>query len=385
MKDKVVENIFKDYKILIDTCSLMAGQKALFYFDIFPLIRKVDNKVGILESVEKELNKNLTYSDRIDKAKEGLEILDYLRKNHLVEFIKVDESGHADHHFVKHIFDLSKKEKICLITEDKNLAKDVLINIKTITSSAIKHDITAIKIGSGDALVWTIEELERKLDLVTNPSYTIINQNKNHKLLVTIVLDNSASMKGNKIEKIKSAIENFHNNLIKNNMQDYFEYSINIFDSFSPKTIKRFDEEELNPNKIFAGGIPLLEKLILESLVKLEERISEINNMGRQTYKSWVLLLSDGQNFGNIENAMKKIDDLIKKDIITLFPFALSDITFDESLKELVKYKRPLVINDFKYDKLFEWVFSLAVQRISTPINEKFSLKPDSFNGWAQK
>ena len=118
--------------------------------------------------------------------------------------------------------DFSKKHPVCLITEDKSLAKDILVNIKGFDSTTIKNDITAVKIGIKEPKIWEIAELEEKLKLNENDNYHLLTKNNNHKMLISIIVDNSSSMKGDKINALKLAIQNFDNNIKQSQLNKFF-------------------------------------------------------------------------------------------------------------------------------------------------------------------
>lgn len=210
----------------------------------------------------------------------------------------------------------------------------------------------------------------------------IINGNRNCKLLLSIIVDNSSSMKGEKIHKLKDAIIKFNNYMLTTNLSNYFEYTLIVFNGLQSKKLKEFNSNHLSIDEMAEGGLALLEKSILLGLDELEKRLSELNYDGVQYYKPWFILLSDGQCYENIDLALIKLKDLYKTGVLTYFPFALSDSKFDERLDELKKIKRPITISTYQYDNLFEWLYDTVKKRVTTSIEESIKLASDCFDGW---
>lgn len=208
--------------------------------------------------------------------------------------------------------------------------------------------------------------------------------NPKHKMLLSIVIDNSASMKNNKMDLIKSALSNFDKKINENGINEYLKYQVVTFESLHAKDFKKF-ESRLEVDALRALGIPLFNKAILRANENLQEEIKNVTSNNFEIYKPWLIVLFDGINFGQVSESTKLISHAISNNKLTYFPFMLSNNDIDESLKELVDLKRPLIISQFKYENLFDWIIKTLTQRIMTPFDQPAKLDFMDFDGWIQK
>lgn len=208
---------------------------------------------------------------------------------------------------------------------------------------------------------------------------------KEPKMLLTIIADNSASMKGNKIDLLKDSIADFNKKIQENNLFDRIEYSIVVFNGFHANTFKDFRDNNFAKDKLFAGGVPMFDRALELALEQLNVRKKSLDDEKCEYYKPWVVLLMDGNNFGELDNVVSKLKKQRDDNKLTFFPFKLSDNPVDESFKALSSWMHPLSIINNQYDSLFTWMFNVLEKRINTPIGQNFSLSPDGFDGWVRK
>ncbi len=213
----------------------------------------------------------------------------------------------------------------------------------------------------------------------------IINGIRNCKLLLSIIVDNSSSMKGEKIQKLKAAISDFNYYMLTTNLSNYFEYTLIVFDGLHSKKLKDFNNNNFNVEEMVEGGLALLENSLQLGFDELYKRLSELNYDGVQCFKPWLILLSDGQSYENIDLAVTKLKDLYQNGKLTYFPFLLSSNKIDERLDELKNVKKPISILNNQYDQLFMWMYETVKKRVVTPIERSMKLESDCFDGWTMK
>ncbi|MFI3210177.1 MAG: PIN domain-containing protein [Peptostreptococcaceae bacterium] len=98
----VMNSYAKNYKIFIDTCSLMDNNIENFYKNIYPYLEKYSNKIIVPHRVIDELKKHFN-SDNIErntKAKKGLYILKKLQDKNLIDIKGEDTDNFADNVFL---------------------------------------------------------------------------------------------------------------------------------------------------------------------------------------------------------------------------------------------------------------------------------------------
>ena len=356
--DTELTYIVKHKNIIVDATSLMCGQKDYLLLNLFDELRKNDKKVYVLSNTIDTLNEYLNYSEKARFAEDGLSVLEQFDKEKRIEYLNGDELINA----------VSRFNDVCVVTENKKKVID--IEKRTNNMSVVSY-----KICSGKLVKW---------DLYTNEEAKG-NMSGEAKLIISIVIDNSASMKGDKIEKMKEAIRRFNNRINRENLSDKLQYSITIFRGFDSVCFKQFDQNLPEIDNLYAGGIPFVELTIKNSLDLIEKKVNEYEKSNITYYKPWMVLLLNGENYGDITDVSGRIVNTIKEGKMSFFPFALSDNEFNQNLTLLKKIKPFTVIKDEMYDRLFDWVFELAKTRVNTPINKSFSIDISSFDGWTIK
>lgn len=177
---KVLENYCKDWKIFIDTCSLLQKSSDDFWMNIIPLLHQYQNKIFVpLRSVE-ELEKHSKNKSNVELARKAQACLKQLKQ--LVESGYVEIRGEKTDNFADNVFQVvftkfRMNHKLLLITQDNDLAKDILalndnrsvkanevkvnrINKYGFLSEFFWHDLE----GNLDSMKSSKKNKERKLD-----------------------------------------------------------------------------------------------------------------------------------------------------------------------------------------------------------------------------
>lgn len=124
-----MENYVKEYKIFIDTCSLLHFSVNKFWMNIIPLLNKYRSKIIILLRSIDELEKHSKNKDKIELAKEANDCKKTL--NRLMSAGYIEVRGEENDNFADNVFQVvftkfRMTHKLLLITQDNNLAKDIL-------------------------------------------------------------------------------------------------------------------------------------------------------------------------------------------------------------------------------------------------------------------
>lgn len=130
-----LEEAVKDYRIFIDTCSLLNEGSDKFFMNIVPILYRHNKHIVIAKRVAQELIK---YSQHPElgraqgkpqlhkRATEVLKRLSELKKNGLVQIFGDDSDNFADNVF-QTVFTQKRLEyNLMLITQDRDLSQDIL-------------------------------------------------------------------------------------------------------------------------------------------------------------------------------------------------------------------------------------------------------------------
>ena len=123
-----MEKVINDNKVFIDTCSLLYEHSSEFWVHVFPILQKYNKKIIIPYRCIEEVNKLSQSQDR-DKVKIAIEAnksLVQLQKANLLDIRGEKNDNFADNVFLVQFTKFRMSYKLLLITQDRNLGKEVL-------------------------------------------------------------------------------------------------------------------------------------------------------------------------------------------------------------------------------------------------------------------
>tara|TARA_Y100001980_G_C14552398_1_gene336581 strand:- start:2105 stop:3622 length:1518 start_codon:yes stop_codon:yes gene_type:complete len=158
MNKEDLSSIVKDHLVLIDTSALMDERADIFFNGMIKSSLKGDQKIYLLECVYEELEniiKKKKYSKNSKElAKKGKAIIGSFFQKDLIErwknpSISRDKSvtRDTDEFYLNLFTELRTRNKLCLISQDKGLSKEI---IRLNHSKATKNKIKGIKVLSID-------------------------------------------------------------------------------------------------------------------------------------------------------------------------------------------------------------------------------------------
>lgn len=124
-----LEHYVKDRKIFIDTCSLLSKGADRFWEHVIPLLHQYHNKIIIPLRVVEELQKHQKNTAKPQLAEDANHSLRQLQQ--LLQAGYVEIRGEASDNFADNVFQtvftkFRMQYKLLLITQDNDLAKDIL-------------------------------------------------------------------------------------------------------------------------------------------------------------------------------------------------------------------------------------------------------------------
>lgn len=137
-----LNKLVQERKLFIDTCSVMAEGSDLFWQKIVPLLETYHNKVifpyRCWQELEKHTNQQQDPQKR-ERAVHAIQCLTPLIHKKLVDIRGEETDNFADNVFQTVFVKFRLKYKLCLITQDNNLAKDILAlnHIKSVKAYSI--------------------------------------------------------------------------------------------------------------------------------------------------------------------------------------------------------------------------------------------------------
>lgn len=137
----------ENYKIFIDTCSLLDDSVDIFLENMVPELKKANNKFIIPFRVIEELQKhekNTKDKELVIKAKAALVSVEKLMQQKLIDIRGEKSDNFADNVFSVVFTKFRLSHKLLLITQDRNLGRDILA--LNDTKSAKAYDVLVKRI-----------------------------------------------------------------------------------------------------------------------------------------------------------------------------------------------------------------------------------------------
>lgn len=119
------------------------------------------------------------------------------------------------------------------------------------------------------------------------------------------------------------------------------------------------------------------------ALKMLDERKELYKSKGIQYYQPWLVIMTDGENNGDIKELQEAIDltnEKINKGKLTLFPIGIGKDADMATLAKFSPNRPPLRLKELKFKEFFQWLSqSISRTSVSKP-GEKVVLP--SVEGW---
>lgn len=158
--EEEIESIFRDKKkkIFIDTCSLMSPQIETFFAKAVRFVELYENKIIIPQKCVEELDKH-QYSDIDEKAHSAHHALHLIQKlkDKYIRIMGEKNDNFADNVFLTVFEKFRMKYSLLLITQDKNLAKEILLKNQSVASRGLPIEVRLINESNGKLQVFNRE------------------------------------------------------------------------------------------------------------------------------------------------------------------------------------------------------------------------------------
>jgi uncharacterized protein YegL len=217
-------------------------------------------------------------------------------------------------------------------------------------------------------------------DLIENPT---------PRVPVSLCLDTSTSMAGDKVRELVQGVNLFYDALNEDDdAHDAAEVSIVEFNSGARLLQDFASVERLQPISAFLpSGLTHMGEGVNLALDTLEKRKAMYSGSGVLYYQPWLVLMTDGQPNGDraeLERAVQRVATMADQRKLVIFPIGIGADADMDVLARFSPNRPPLRLRDLKFKDFFEWL-SKSVSRVSrsTP-GDKVKLDLDGLRGWAE-
>jgi len=138
----IMESYTKEWRIFMDTCSILHFAVDKFWMNIIPLLRQYQAKIIIPLRAIEELEKHSRNTEKMELATNSQNTLKLLQQLINARFVEI--RGEKTDNFADNVFQVvftkfRMTNKLLLITQDNNLAKDILAlnGIKSVKANPV--------------------------------------------------------------------------------------------------------------------------------------------------------------------------------------------------------------------------------------------------------
>jgi len=176
-----LKNIIKNYKVFIDTCSLLHPQaENIFYKTFPPILVQNDIKLILPHRVVNEIEKLRKHKSQSTRnyAIKAFKILGEYSQKSLIDIRGEPEDPFADNVFHYVFSKFRTKHNLCLLTQDVKLSKNIAA-IGDMESVKSSYEIMVLKITNhGEMIEW---DHSKKPDRVSENKFEKANRVVNRK------------------------------------------------------------------------------------------------------------------------------------------------------------------------------------------------------------
>lgn len=191
----------------------------------------------------------------------------------------------------------------------------------------------------------------------------IVNVSEPHMALMFLV-DTSGSMHGEPINELNKGLNRFKEQVCKDSKtKDILDISIIRF-SDDWEIVQEFTPVEyMQPVNFEANGSTYMAEALQKSIELVNERSRFYRRAGTEPYKPWIVLISDGAPFDDVDDMAKQINDMVEMEKLAFWSLAVPGADMDVLHK--LSGRRVLNLADYDFAGFFDWV-NKSMRAVST-------------------
>ena len=202
------------------------------------------------------------------------------------------------------------------------------------------------------------------------------------RLIISMILDNSAAIQGEKFDNFKTAFQACLRKFAQNNPMN-IDLEVIGFDEFSPVVLKSYRDEDFKCAELQPYKMPFLGKAIDLSLKDMKALIEYYNSKNVPMFKPWMFILTDAYTLDDVNYSVTAMKQFFINTKVLYMPFLLSQKKIPQNVEALMTVKSPMRIKDNCYEQFFEWFYNIAQKRAETDIDVGVKFNRSEFEGWA--
>lgn len=200
---------------------------------------------------------------------------------------------------------------------------------------------------------------------------------------VVLLLDNSASMSGPKIDALNEGLRVFQEELSADSLaMKRVEVGIITFGPVKVQSDFTVATNFIAPHLAVEGNTPMGEAIV-SAIDLLRARKERYRANGIQFYRPWIFMITDGAPTDDTREATRRISEGEAKKEFVFYSVAVEGADMDR-LRQLCVRAAPLMLKGLSFRELFVWLSnSLGSVSRSNPGEAIALSNPTAPDGWA--
>lgn len=201
-----------------------------------------------------------------------------------------------------------------------------------------------------------------------------------------LLLDTSASMKGEPIDALNKGLRTFKDDLIKDPLASLrVEVAVVTFDSRINVVQNFITVDEFEPPTLTAQWQTYMGTGILKSLDMIEARKKQYRANGITYYRPWLLMVTDGEPEGESDKIVKQAAELIRayeiEQKITFYAVGVRNANMARLSQ--IATRRPIKLRELMFEDMFIWL-SNSMEQISYSLGKQISISSTEGQNWSE-
>lgn len=192
-----------------------------------------------------------------------------------------------------------------------------------------------------------------------------------------------------RIDELQKGVEAFYRAILEDEVAVYSaEICIVTFNSKATCLVDFASiERQKNIPQLCSSGETAMGEGVNLALNLLEQRKQEYKDKGIDYYQPWLVLMTDGEPNGNIEELKKAINrtvEMVNNKKLTVFPIGIGSDADMNTLNKFSPKRAALKLQGLKFQEFFAWLSkSVSKTSQSTP-GETIKLDLEEIKGWGE-
>jgi len=223
-----------------------------------------------------------------------------------------------------------------------------------------------------------------------------IQDKKDAKIPMVLLVDTSGSMEGDGIDGVNQGIENYTQEVLKNeNLSRMVEIAIVSFNN-NVEIIHPFSSiKDFTPTQLTADGLTVMGNGILTAIDLVYSRKEKYKAEGVDYFRPWIFMITDGaatdmgfadseesQNVELLNQVISAVHDGEDGKHFEFYPVAVGNAVDMKQLKAIASHYPPVHLKRNKWNEMFSWIHESQVMKSKSKPGD--TTKHVDMNPWVE-